>query len=72
MPWLRHLAEGGIPWALPVFCVGEFVRIATHRRVVDPPSTIPQALAAIDALMDCPSVRLLSPTRAVSTASNAS
>jgi len=60
--WLRHLAEGGIPWALPEFCVGEFVRIATHRRVFDPPSTIPQALKAIDALMGSPSVRLLGPT----------
>ena len=60
--WLRHLAEGMIPWALPVFCIGEFVRIATHRRVFDPPSTIPQALDAIDALLDSPSVRLLAPT----------
>jgi toxin-antitoxin system PIN domain toxin len=60
--WLRHLAEGMIPWALPVFCIGEFVRIATHRRVFAPPSTIPQALEAIDALMDSPSVRLLAPT----------
>jgi hypothetical protein len=60
--WLRHLAEGMIPWALPVFCIGEFVQITTHRRVFDPPSTIPQALEAIDALLDSPSVRLLAPT----------
>jgi hypothetical protein len=60
--WLRNLAEGTIPWALPVFCIGEFVRIATHRRVFDPPSTILQALEAIDALLDSPSVRLLAPT----------
>jgi toxin-antitoxin system PIN domain toxin len=61
--WLRHLAEGMIPWALPVFCIGEFVRITTHRCVFDPPSTIPQALDAIDALLDSPSVRLLAPTQ---------
>jgi toxin-antitoxin system PIN domain toxin len=60
--WLRHLAEGGFPWALPVFCVGEFVRIATHRRVFDPPSTVPQALEAIDAILGSPSLRLLAPT----------
>ena len=47
---LRHLAEGMVPWALPVFCIGEFVRIATHRRVFDPPSTTQQALEAVDAL----------------------
>jgi toxin-antitoxin system PIN domain toxin len=60
--WLRHLAEGAVPWAVPVFCIGEFVRITTHRRVFDPPSTVAQALAAVDALLDSPSVRLLSPT----------
>ena len=32
-----------------VFCLGEFVRIATHRHVFDPPSTIAQAIEAIDA-----------------------
>jgi hypothetical protein len=42
-----------------VFCLGEFVRIATHRRLFDPPSTIAQAVEAIDALMESPSVRLL-------------
>ena len=57
--WLRHLAEGPVPWGIPVFCLGEFVRIATHRRVFDPPSTIAQAVEAIDALMESPSVRLL-------------
>lgn len=61
--WLRHLAEGAIPWALPVACVGEFVRIATHRRVFDPPSTLPQVIQAVDALLDSPSVRLLAPTQ---------
>lgn len=45
LAWLRHLAEGLTPWAMPVFCLGEFVRVATHPRVLDPPSTIEQALA---------------------------
>jgi hypothetical protein len=57
--WLRHLAEGAGPWGIPVFCLGEFVRIATHRRVFDPPSTIAQAIDAIDSLLESPSVRLL-------------
>jgi toxin-antitoxin system PIN domain toxin len=60
--WLSRLTEGAVPWALPVFCIGEFVRIATHRRVFDPPSSIPQALEAVDAILESPSVRLLAPT----------
>jgi toxin-antitoxin system PIN domain toxin len=60
--WLGHLAHGDAPWAIPVFCLGEFVRIATHRRVFDPPSTLEQAIDAVDAILECPSVRLLAPT----------
>jgi toxin-antitoxin system PIN domain toxin len=60
--WLGYLAEGEAPWAIPVFCLGEFIRIATHRRVFDPPSTLPQAIDAVDAMLESPSVRLLAPT----------
>lgn len=59
--WLRRLAEGNLPWGLPVFCVGEFVRIVTHPRVLDPPSTLDEALGAVDGLLRSPSVRILSP-----------
>ena len=62
--WLHHLAESAAPWGIPVFCLGEFVRIATHRRVFDPPSTIAQAIDAIDSLLESPSVRLLMPSGA--------
>lgn len=62
MAWLKHLAEGRVPWALPVFCLGEFVRVCTHRSVFTPPSTMQQALAALDALLKSPMVRVLSPT----------
>ena len=60
--WLSRLAECGEPWSIPVFCLGEFVRVATHRRVFDPPSTIAQALDAIDALLASPSLKLLAPS----------
>jgi toxin-antitoxin system PIN domain toxin len=60
--WLGFLAEGEAPWAIPVFCLGEFVRVATHRRVFDPPSTLPQAIDAVDAILESPSVRLLAPS----------
>ena len=60
--WVRSLAEGREPWAIPVFCLGEFARVVTHRRVFDPPSTIAQAIDAVDALLESPSVRILMPT----------
>jgi len=60
---LRRLAEGAVPWALPVFCLAEFVRIATHPRVFRPPSTHRQAFAALNTLQESPSCRLLLPDR---------
>jgi hypothetical protein len=58
---MRHLVESPTPWALPVFCLGEFVRVVTHPRVFDPPSSMEEALAALDAFLASPSVRLLLP-----------
>ena len=37
---LVALAEGVAPWGLPIFCVTEFMRVVTHRRVFNPPSTV--------------------------------
>lgn len=59
--WLRHLAEGPAPWGLPVFVLGEFVRVVTHPRVFDPPSRLGTALDFLDALLESPSARLLTP-----------
>ena len=33
--WLFYLAEGDVPWGLPVFAMGEFVRVVTHCRIFD-------------------------------------
>jgi uncharacterized protein len=60
--WLRSLAQGAEPWGIPVVCISEFVRVVTHRRVFDPPSTIAQAVDAMDALLESPSVRILTPS----------
>ena len=35
---LRTLAEGPEAWALPVVCLGEFVRVVSHPRLFDPPT----------------------------------
>lgn len=58
---LRALAEGVHAWALPVFCIGEFIRVVTHPRIFDPPSTVDQALGALGGLLASPSVRVLYP-----------
>jgi len=62
--WLNHLARGSVPWGLPVFALGEFIRVVTHARVFDPPTAIERAIAALHALLDMPSVRVLGPDRA--------
>jgi toxin-antitoxin system PIN domain toxin len=58
---VRSLAEGDTAWALPVFCVGEFIRVVSHDRVFDPPTPVTEAVAVIDALLASPSARLLMP-----------
>jgi len=58
---LRDLAEGNGPWALPVFCIGEFVRLVTHGRVFRPSSGLEPALQFVEHLLGSPSARLLLP-----------
>lgn len=58
---ITDLAQGDGPWGLPVFCLGEFVRVVTHPRLLDSPSTLNQALQALDGLLESPTLRLLSP-----------
>lgn len=58
---LRGLAEGDEAWALPVFCTAEFVRVVSHARIFDSPTPPQDALAAVDALLESPSCRLLMP-----------
>jgi toxin-antitoxin system PIN domain toxin len=58
---LRRLAESDVPWGIPVFCLGEFLRVVTHPRLLDPPSSLDQALGTLDALLEAPGLRLLSP-----------
>jgi uncharacterized protein len=55
------LALGAAPWGVPVFCLGEFVRVVTHRRVLNPPSTLEQASAFLDRLGESESFRVLLP-----------
>jgi toxin-antitoxin system PIN domain toxin len=58
---LTALAEGDAPWAIPVFCLGEFLRVVTHPRLFDPPHTIDEACRALDRILASPSLRILNP-----------
>ncbi len=58
---LVRLAEGTEPWALPVFCLIEFMRVVTHRRVFNPPSTIAQAMDFINGIVAAPTCHVALP-----------
>ncbi|MDE0692590.1 MAG: PIN domain-containing protein [Gammaproteobacteria bacterium] len=58
---LTALAEGDERWALPVFCVTEFLRVVTHPRVFNPPSTVTEALGFIDELLASPTCEVVCP-----------
>jgi uncharacterized protein len=58
---LKAIAEGDAPWALPVFCLAEFVRVVTHPKVFSPPTGLETSLLFIDRLLESPGVRLLTP-----------
>jgi uncharacterized protein len=59
---LTQLAEGAVPWALPWPCIYEFLRVVTHPRVFHPPVPLEIALTDLKAVMDSPSMLLLSET----------
>ena len=56
---LAELAEGRSPWAIPWPCLHEFLAIATHPRIYQPPTPLAKALDQIDAWLESPSVVLL-------------
>lgn len=58
---LRKLTEGDAAWGVPVFVIGEFMRVVTNPKVASPPSTIAQALSMLDGVLESPSARLLLP-----------
>lgn len=56
---VRSLAEGRKPWAIPWPCVHEFLAIATHPRIYDPPSTLEEAFRQVDAWFEAPTLTFL-------------
>jgi hypothetical protein len=58
---LVGLAEGDALWAIPVFCLGEFLRVVTHPRLFDPPYPVERAVEALGRVLGSPSLRILYP-----------
>lgn len=58
---LTQLAESAETWGIPVFCLGEFLRVVTHMRVFDPPYSAEEACEAIARVLASPSLRVLVP-----------
>ena len=58
---LTELAEGSAPWAIPIFCLGEFLRVVTHPRVLAPAFTAAEACDALGRVLASPSVQVLVP-----------
>jgi uncharacterized protein len=56
---LRALCNERSQWAIPWPCIHEFMAIATHPRVFDPPSTLAEARDQVDAWVEAPNVVLL-------------
>jgi len=58
---LTELAVGAERWAIPVFCLGEFLRLVTHPKLFSPPHSPDEAATAVERLLDSPSLIVLSP-----------
>jgi hypothetical protein len=51
-----ELAEGRAPWAIPWPCPREFLAIATHSRIYDPPTPLEKAIDQIEAWLESPTL----------------
>jgi toxin-antitoxin system PIN domain toxin len=58
---LIELAEGHARWAIPVFCLGEFLRVISHPRLFDPPFSVAEAVDALARVLGSPSLVVLVP-----------
>jgi toxin-antitoxin system PIN domain toxin len=49
-----------VPWAIPWPCIHEFLAIATHPRIFDPPTPGPEALEAVRRWLSTPTLVMMS------------
>jgi uncharacterized protein len=59
---VRGAAESGAPWAIPWPCIHEFLAIATHPRIYDPPTPLDRAMEQVACWLEVPTLVLLSET----------
>lgn len=57
---IAELAERRAAWAIPWPCIHEFMAIATHPRIYDPPSAASAVVDQVEAWRESPSLVLLS------------
>jgi len=59
---VSSLAESRSPWAIPWPCVHEFLAIATHPRIYDPPSPVADAIEQVECWREAPGLVTLGET----------
>ncbi len=60
-PWFDEILAGPEPFSVPTVVWGSFLRLATKRGILDPPSSLSQAFAFIDAVRAQPNHVSLEP-----------
>ena len=55
------LAESQARWAIPVFSLGEFIRVITHPKRFSPPHSADEACEALERTLASPSLKVLLP-----------
>jgi toxin-antitoxin system PIN domain toxin len=56
---LASLAESSRTWAIPWPCIHEFLAIATHPRIFDPPSSMADALQQVECWREAPTLAVI-------------
>lgn len=59
---VTSLAESGMLWAIPWPCIHEFLTVATHPKIYNPPSTLTEATEQVDAWMQSSTLVMLAET----------
>ena len=59
---IDRLAQGMLPWGVPVVCVHEFLAVVTNPKIFKQPTPRATAFAQMDALLAQSGARLLMPT----------
>ena len=56
---VTRLAEQSDPWAIPWPCAYEFLRVVTHPRIFDPPSSQEEAIESLERIRESPSLVMI-------------